>query len=219
MAIIALVSNKGGVGKTTLGVNIASALHRSSQAVLLDADPQGSSLQWRAIAEDAVTHSDKGPVTVLSAATGLEQLVSRRIEAMGPKGGHIVIDCPPSVKSKQTLRALSLCDVALIPVQPSPLDLWASVYIEDEVSRAQEHNPKLKAWLVLNQLEPRTRLSQMTTEAIEELSLPAATTAIHRRVAYRNSVLEGRSVLDLGRRGELATEEIENLINEVEISA
>lgn len=218
MAIIALVSNKGGVGKTTLGVNIASALNRREETVLLDADPQGSSLQWRAIAEDARTLSNKGPVTVLSATTGLEQLVSRRLDSMGSKGGHIIIDCPPSVKSKQTLRALGLCDIALIPVQPSPLDLWASVYIEDEVSRAQEQNPKLRAFLVLNQLEPRTRLSQMTTEAIEELSVPATSTAIHRRVAYRNSVLEGRSVFDLGRRGEAASEEIERLIKEVEIS-
>lgn len=207
MAVIALVGNKGGAGKTTLAINLATGLaHRAAEpTIILDADPQGSSLQWRAFAE-----SDTAP-GVIAAQADLERLYARRRRDYR----HIVIDCPPSVHAPQTLAALRLCDVALIPVQPSPLDLWATVHIERAVAQAREVNPDLRAWLVINQLEPRTKLSRLIRQALDELDLPAAQTAVRRRAAYRASVLEGRTVLDLGRRGAEAAEEINNLISEV----
>jgi chromosome partitioning protein len=126
-----------------------------------------------------------------------------------------VVDCPPSVHSEQTQEALRLSDLAIIPVQPSPLDLWASVHIETEVNKARAANPDLRALLVINQSEPRTRLSKMASEALKELSLPAATTAIRRRVAHRNAMLQGRSVLQMGSRGAMAADEIRQLIDEL----
>ena len=69
--------------------------------------------------------------------------------------------------------------------------------------------------LVINQLEPRTKLSQLMRRALAELGLPTAQTAIRRRVAYRSSVLDGRSVIDLGSRGSVAATEIRELIQEV----
>ncbi len=205
MPVIALVSNKGGVGKTTLCVNLATALARQGTAVILDADPQRSSLQWRAIADrdDAVA--------VVDAVDGL----AHAVRAAARRHAHLVIDCPPSVQAPQTREALGLSDLALIPVQPSPLDLWASVHIEREVETARERNPGLRAVLVINQLEPRTRLSQLMRQGLAELSLPVAETAIRRRMAYRSSVLEGRTVLDQGGRGAAAAEEIRQLITEV----
>jgi chromosome partitioning protein len=119
------------------------------------------------------------------------------------------------VHGLQTTQVLAVCDVALIPVQPSPLDIWATVYIEAKVDEARRTNPGLRAMLVINQLEPRTKLSQLTRQALAELALPVAATAIRRRVAYRSSVLDGRSVMDLGRRGSAAAAEIGNLIQEV----
>jgi chromosome partitioning protein len=100
-------------------------------------------------------------------------------------------------------------------VQPSPLDLWATVHIEQPIERARETNPGLRALLVINQLEPRTRLSQIVRQGLDELGLPAADTAIRRRVAYRASALEGKSVHELGSRGRDASEEIHQLIHEV----
>ena len=205
MSVIALVGNKGGAGKTTLAVNLACALSRDAATVVLDADPQGSVLQWRAIAEDG----DAPPV--LAAFANLDEIAARH----RARHEHVVIDCPPSVHAPQTHAALRLSDIVLIPVQPSPMDLWATVHIERAVQDARRHNPELAARLVINQLEPRTRLSRLMHEALAELDLPVAVTAIHRRVIYRTSVLEGKSVQQMGRRGSAASDEIQQLIHEV----
>ncbi len=205
MAVIAMVGNKGGAGKTTLAVNLATTLVKEGSTVIFDADPQGSALQWQSIA---------GPGSdprVVDAATGLEETFARTAGHYD----HVVIDCPPSVHAPQTHAALEVSDIALIPVQPSPLDLWATVHIEHAVERARKANPRLRALLVINQLEPRTRLSRLIRQALAELQLCAAQTAIRRRAVYRASVLEGKSVLDMGRGGAAAAGEIRNLISEV----
>ena len=115
----------------------------------------------------------------------------------------------------QTAEVLSICQLALVPVQPSPLDVWATVHIEAKVEEARRVNPGLRAVLVINQLEPRTLLSQQIRQGLAELSLPVAQTAIRRRMAYRSSVLEGRTAMDLGVRGSEAADEIRQLIEEV----
>lgn len=205
MAVIALVGNKGGAGKTTLAVNLATTLARAGSTVVFDADPQGSVLQWQRIAE-----SNSG-LTVIDTAEGLEETFARTVD----RYDHVVIDCPPSVHAPQTHAALKVSHIALIPVQPSPLDLWATVHIEQAVAQARIVNPGLRALLVINQLEPRTRLSRLIHQALAELELPAAETAIRRRAVYRASVLEGKSVLDMGRSADAAVAEIRNLLNEV----
>ena len=205
MPVIALVGNKGGAGKTTLCVNLASALAARAPTLILDADPQHSSLQWRTLSD-----SDDA-VSVADAVDDVADAVNR----VSGEYRYVVVDCPPSVHAAQTGEALAISDLALIPVQPSPLDIWATVHIEDKIADARERNPGLQAMLVINQLEPRTKLSQLMRQALAELSLPAAQTAIRRRMAYRSSVLEGRTVLDQGKRGEAAAEEIQQLIEEV----
>ena len=205
MPVIALVSNKGGAGKTTLCINLARALAERDSTLVLDADPQRSALNWHAISEGA------SAFPVMAASENVATAASEHAE----RARYLVIDCPPSVHSQQTSDALAQADLALIPVQPSPLDLWASVQIEAEVERARDSNPDLRALLVINQLEPRTRLSRVMREALAELSLPAAETAIRRRMVYRNAVIEGRSVLDVGSRGAEAAEEIRQLTDEM----
>jgi len=205
MKIIALVSNKGGAGKTTLTVNFATGLERHGSVAILDADPQRSSLQWRAMS------ARDNALPVFDAVADL----TFKARQQANQYDYLLIDCPPSVDAQQTQEALRLTNLALIPVQPSPLDLWATVYIEREVEAAREKNPDLRAVLVINQLEPRTRLSQIVRQGLGELGLPAADTAIRRRVAYRASALEGKSVHELGSRGKDASEEILQLIQEV----
>lgn len=208
MTIIALVGNKGGAGKTTLTVNLAMALsQQTTRVIVVDADPQRSSLQWRAMRDDAPG------LDVIEGVDDLELVLA----AAKSEYDHALIDCPPSVHAGQTHEALRLSDLALVPVQPSPLDLWATVHIEQAVETARESNPSLRALLILNQLEPRTRLSKLVRQGLAELSMPAADTAIHRRVAYRASVLEGKSVFDMGSPGRAAAEEIRQLISEVNL--
>jgi chromosome partitioning protein len=204
MTTVALVGNKGGAGKTTLCVNLATALAQRGPTTLLDADPQRSTLQWR-------TMRDGDGLSVIDAVDDL----SRAFAEGRDRFQHLVIDCPPSVEAAQTLAALRMVDVALIPVQPSPLDIWATVHIEREIDEAQPDNPGLRALLVINQLEPRTRLSKMMRQALGELTVPVAEVAVRRRMAFRMSALEGRSVFDFGSRGREAAQEIQQLTDEV----
>lgn len=205
MPVIALVGNKGGAGKTTLAVNLAAQLARRDSTIVLDADPQGSALQWRAIADDSASPP------VYEAASDLQSQAADLVDG----NTHVVIDCPPSVHAPQTGIALRLADVALIPVQPSPVDLWATVHIESAVEQARQQNPRLVAFLVINQLEPRTTLSRLVRDALAELDLPVAATGIRRRAVYRASALEGKSIYAMGRRGSAAAEELNQLIDEV----
>jgi len=128
---------------------------------------------------------------------------------------HWLADCPPSIHAPQTRTALEAADLALIPVQPSPVDLWATAHIAQVVEEIQAANRALRAFLVVNQLEPRTTLSRLIGDALGELDLPALSIAVRRRAVYRNCVIEGRSVYDMGARGAAAVAEIEAIIEEV----
>lgn len=205
MTVIALAGNKGGSGKTTLAINLAGALARRGRVVLLDADPQGSCVHWHTATED------NNPVPVLAAGDD----VTGAVRGNRNPCDFLLIDCPPSVTAPQTLEALSLADWVLIPVLPSPLDIWAGLHVEPVLKTAREDNPTLQALLVINQLEPRTRLSRLARQALEELGLPTAATAVRRRMAYRQAILEGRSVVDMGKLGAEAAHEIEQLIVEL----
>jgi len=205
MSVIALIGNKGGAGKTTLAINLATLLHQQSPTYLLDADPQGSALHWSAMID-----GDNMP-SVFDATQNIGKIIKQRRDEVD----HVLIDCPPQLHSKQSQAVLRHCDIAVIPVLPSPLDLWATLAVSEEVVKAQIMNPDLRALLVINQLEPRTKLSRLVVDAITELDIPAVDTALHRRVVYRASVLEGKSVTQMGRQGSIATEELDSLLAEV----
>lgn len=207
MRTIALIGNKGGAGKTTLCVNLAAALHGAkTPTVILDADPQHSSLQWKSISELEST------LEVQPASDDVEQAFNDLVDDYA----YCVIDCPPSAQSQQMHEALCLADLAVVPVLPSPLDIWATVHIEPAVEQARQSNPDLQVILVINQYESRTRLSQLMERALAELELPAAHAFLKRRAIYRHSLLEGRSVHDAGSRGREASAEIFQLIEEME---
>ena len=205
MPIIAFVGNKGGAGKTTLSVNLAAGLARQASTAVVDADPQGSAYQWSAFYESENT------IPVYQATEDLEEVARKLLEEFQ----YVIFDCPPSVHAPQTKSVLEFGDTAVIPVQPSPVDLWATIHIEEAVTTAREVNPALRALLVINQLEIRTTLSRLVREALSEISLPVADTALRRRAIYRNSALEGKSIFDMGRRGEDAADELKQLIQEI----
>jgi len=205
MAIIAVVGSKGGVGKTTLAINLTAGLCLDQPATLLDADPQQSASHW------AMLQDNDRPLAVQPATRAPCQLA----RAIQEQNSHVVIDCPPAVDAEQTREALRCATLALVPVLPSPMDLWATNHIVETIAQARQHNPELSCWLVINQLESRTVLSRTARMAVEELEIPVAQTAIHRRAVYRTSLLEGRTVFHLGKAGETAQQEFNQLIQEV----
>jgi len=204
--VTAVINQKGGAGKTTLAMNLAAGLARRADTVVIDLDPQGSSRQWASLG------SAPFPATVKQIAGRWD---ARTLHQNYRAYRHMVLDCPPSLDSHASLQALRACDVALIPVLPSPVDLWASLRLPQEIEEARRDNAGLKAYLVLNQLEPRSALSAAMHEALAEFGVPVLNATIRRRAAYRGAALEGLSVYQMGSRGAPAAAEIEAIIDEV----
>ncbi|SFD34227.1 chromosome partitioning protein [Thiohalospira halophila DSM 15071] len=205
--VFAIANQKGGSGKTTLTMNLAAGLGQRGRTLVIDADPQGSAVQWSGLAPE----SRPFPVPVI--AVGGHP--GREVEHFRADYDYILIDCPPSLETDHTHKAMLASDTVLIPVLPSPVDLWASMNLADTVASIQQQRPGLEAYFVVNQLEPRSALSRAMQSALAEFDIPALESNIRRRAVYRNAAMEGRSVFCLGRQGETARAEITNLIGEV----
>lgn len=202
--VISLVNQKGGVGKTTLAVNIAGGLARGGEGVLLvDADPQGSVMQWQAVTPDqpvAVRHLPRPDI-----AAALKPL-RRGVE-------HIVIDSPPALGAIAR-GVLAASDLVVVPVTPSPLDIWSSRGTLDLIAAVRRNRRRLRACLVISRRMARTRLGQEIRDALEDAPLPVLAAEVSQRVVYMQSMLAGRSVFDFPR-GARAAAEITRLCDEL----
>ncbi|SEQ88792.1 chromosome partitioning protein [Nitrosomonas sp. Nm51] len=203
--IIAIINQKGGAGKTTLAMNLAAGLTLRAKTIVIDLDPQGSSLQWAAMGTNAFS-------TPVEAVSGDWNAYGLRLKYKIYQ--YIVLDCPPSLDSHTSAQALLACDIALIPVLPSPIDLWASIKLSQEIEKTKKDNPDIHSYLVINQLEPNSALSNAMNEALKEFDIPVLQAMIRRRAAYRSAALEGISVYQMKGNGKRAVEEIEAIINE-----
>jgi chromosome partitioning protein len=209
--IIAVVNHKGGVGKTTLVMQLAGAFARRGLKVLVvDADPQGTATRWAAAAPEGTPFP--AAVVSLSAAEGK---VHREVAAFADAYACILVDCPPAVDSHAPQSALLIADLALVPVIPSPLDLWAAVGIRQVIEHTRTVNSALQARLVLNALEPRTALAKDVLDLLPEFGIALVRTALHHRTAYRQAAVFGSTVHTLGRKATPAIAEVEALADEV----
>jgi len=195
--ILVIANQKGGCGKTTTAVNLAGAFaQRGMDVLLVDSDPQGSAMKWRGLA------SGTFPVGVIALPM---PVLDQEIPKLAKKYDLVVIDTPPGMETI-TRSALVVADLAIIPLQPSPLDLWSGTDIVGLVRKAQQLNPGLRTRLLLNRKIHGTRLSRESVEALKEFPFPLFETAIHQRIALAEAVTAGKTITDFYPDGPSSSE-------------
>lgn len=206
-SIIALLSQKGGVGKTTVTMQLADGLAGNGYRIAVgDLDPQESALRWAGSVE--------GFPAMVAAVQGDTEAIASGVRDMGRHADLVLLDCPPSIEHPHTLGVLEVADIVLIPVVPSPTDLWSTRAVERLVVATMARRPGLRAALLPNRIQ-RTALAGDVLEILCEFSLPVLAGGLSQRNAYAQSAIEGGSVYRLGRAADPAREEVDRLVGAV----
>ena len=204
-SIITIAQQKGGAGKTTLAAHLALAWAASGRRVaVIDIDPQASLSAWFRLRRERKRAA--APDLDVAEITGWR--VAAEVERQAREHDVVLVDSPPhaATEARIAVRAASL---VLVPVQPSPMDLWATKATL-ELARA-EHVPAL---LVLNRVPPRANLTEAMLAEFLALGVPMAQTQIGNRVALASSLAEGKGILEAAS-GSRAAEEIAALAQEI----
>lgn len=185
--IIAVLNQKGGAGKTTLSTNLARALQLDGDKVLLiDSDPQGSARDW-----NAAGNGELLPVVGLDRPT-----LAKDIQAIQDNQDWLIIDGAPQI-AELAIAAIKCADMILIPVQPSPYDVWACEDLVDIIKTRQEvTNGKPRAAFIISRVIKNTQLSKEIGEALAGYGLPVFKNFTSQRVIYPKSAATGSTVLD-----------------------
>ena len=196
--VVTVAQQKGGAGKTTLLAHLAVAFARRGRSVaLLDADPQGSLSLWLSQREARLGPDDNlaGEATQESGA-----VLERRIRALAKDADLVFIDSPPRTDDVP-MTAIRASNLVLVPVQPSPMDLWATRPTLHLAAAAKK--PTL---LVLNRLPPRGKLAGEMAALLRSFQVPIAKASLGNRAAYAAALAEGRAVGELQPKGKAALE-------------
>lgn len=200
MSIIAFVSQKGGVGKSTLAVAVGWELHaRGRRVLLVDADPQAT---VRVTGDVAAELSVPAPTVIQQ---GKDMHRPEQLPRLAEAFDHVVIDTPGRT-SDVSRAALMVADVAVVPVGQSAADVWAATETVELIRQAQTLRPELRGFLMVTRKAPRTSLGQGARDVLASLGLPVLEAATTYRVAWQESLAAGKGAAQYAPRDAAALE-------------
>lgn len=208
--IITVSNQKGGSGKTTLTMCLAGSIaSRGKRVLVVDADPQGTATQWAGAAPD----SSPFPATVIGLAAAKGKL-HQMIKPLVGDYDFVVIDCPPSVEEQSSQSALLVSDVCLIPFQPTPADLWATMGVVELVARARLVNPSLRAYGVANRVS-LTNLGRQVLEVMKDGDIRFLDARLGNRTSFQEASIRGCVPSQMGAAHRVASNEVDAVVAEV----
>ena len=192
--VIAVMNQKGGAGKTTIAVNLAAAFaHQGQRVHLVDTDDQASARDWL-----------HGSERELIGLHGFDK-ADRIAETKKLKADVVVIDGVARAE-KIAQETIKISDMILIPVQPSPMDIWATAPLVEMIKARIQHSKRpLKAAFVISRYVPNTLLVREVMAALQAYELPVFMGTQQRQV-YPQAAFAGQSVVRFEPQGKAAQE-------------
>ncbi|TAE33173.1 MAG: ParA family protein [Alphaproteobacteria bacterium] len=199
--VITVAQQKGGAGKTTLVVHLAVALmQRGCRVALIDIDPQGSLGHWHRIRTERMGEGYTG----LHFSTLSGWRVGSEVSRLRKNYDVILIDSPPHVET-EARTAMRSADLIIVPVQPSPTDLWATKATMDYAK-----SERVMARIVMNRMAPQSKIAQAIMDELDGL----CDAKLGNRIVFASALLEGKGVTEVDPKSQ-ASQEIKALTEEL----